>query len=403
MALWPSRGFWPVTGVSGSVSCSRTPSPSAKLSRERARAAMAYGHAYGPPKAMNAGEVFARALPLSPIRDANQKVLNKAWVADQSIDGHLRGLSSRARWTRLRAPSPEKPSNDRLPPVVSGAVVGICASPFLLNLLGFDFSSPRVGFDAVAAAGWSQSLLTDSMHRFLAGGFTHTILEWSAFCTAIFTVSLAFVHYSAKGDVAVPVVGLALLCAGAMDAFHTLAADHLIEAIADNRNLIPFTWAICRVSNALIMLVGVGILLLALASRANGRHASCAGDRFRLRRFGLRNHSRLRHQRAVAADHVSRLDPHAALGCRPAAAVRHRRGGGLPDLSSPPEERVFPRAGSQRPAADCYSSSHGLRVHRAVRQPLQHRSLLEDHCLSGSLYRFGAGLRPNPSRKSPRC
>ena len=140
--------------------------------------------------------------------------------------------------------------------------MGICVCPFLLNLLGVDFSSPKAAFDAVAAAGWSHSVLTDSMHRFLAGGFTHTILEWSAFCTAIFTVSLAFVHYSAKGDVATPVVGLALLCAGVMDAFHTLAADRLIEAIADNRNLIPFTWAICRVFNALIMLVGVGILLL---------------------------------------------------------------------------------------------------------------------------------------------
>ncbi len=100
------------------------------------------------------------------------------------------------------------------------------------------------------------------MHQFLAGGFAHTILEWSAFCTAIFTVSLAFVHYSAKGDVTTPIIGLALLCAGTMDAFHTLAADQLIEAVSDNRNLIPFTWAICRVFNALIMLVGVGILLL---------------------------------------------------------------------------------------------------------------------------------------------
>lgn len=44
-----------------------------------------------------------------------------------------------------------------------------------------------------------------------------------------------------------------------MDAFHTLAADRLIHAVADNRNLIPFTWAICRMFNALIMLVGVGI------------------------------------------------------------------------------------------------------------------------------------------------
>ena len=145
---------------------------------------------------------------------------------------------------------------------MTGAVVGICVCPFLLNLLGVDFSSPKAAFDAVAAGGWSHNVLTESMHQFLAGGFTHTILEWSAFCTAIFTVSLAFVHYSAKGDVTTPVIGLALLCAGTMDAFHTLAADRLIEAIADNRNLIPFTWAICRVFNALIMLVGVGILLV---------------------------------------------------------------------------------------------------------------------------------------------
>ena len=149
-----------------------------------------------------------------------------------------------------------------MPPVVTGAVVGICVCPFLLNLLGVDFSSPKAAFDAVAAGGWSHNVLTESMHQFLAGGFTHTILEWSAFCTAIFTVSLAFVHYSAKGDVTTPVIGLALLCAGTMDAFHTLAADRLIEASADNRNLIPFTWAICRVFNALIMLVGVGILLV---------------------------------------------------------------------------------------------------------------------------------------------
>jgi two-component system, NtrC family, sensor kinase len=56
---------------------------------------------------------------------------------------------------------------------------------------------------------------------------------------------------------------VALFCAGMMDAFHTLAADRLINAVADNTNLIPFTWAICRLFNALIVLVGVSLLLLA--------------------------------------------------------------------------------------------------------------------------------------------
>ena len=44
-----------------------------------------------------------------------------------------------------------------------------------------------------------------------------------------------------------------------MDAFHTFAADRLIHAVADNKNLIPFTWAICRTINATIMLVGVAM------------------------------------------------------------------------------------------------------------------------------------------------
>jgi len=47
-----------------------------------------------------------------------------------------------------------------------------------------------------------------------------------------------------------------------MDAFHTLAADQLIEAVADNREFIPFTWAICRSFNALILLAGASIILI---------------------------------------------------------------------------------------------------------------------------------------------
>ena len=46
-----------------------------------------------------------------------------------------------------------------------------------------------------------------------------------------------------------------------MDAFHTLAADRLIHSVADNQNLIPFTWAICRVFNSLIMIIGVVLVM----------------------------------------------------------------------------------------------------------------------------------------------
>ena len=52
-----------------------------------------------------------------------------------------------------------------------------------------------------------------------------------------------------------------------MDDPHILAADRLISAVADNNHFIPFTWAISRLFNALILLVGTAIFLLPMRSR----------------------------------------------------------------------------------------------------------------------------------------
>ncbi|MCH8252933.1 MAG: hypothetical protein IID36_10820, partial [Planctomycetes bacterium] len=129
------------------------------------------------------------------------------------------------------------------------------------QLGGVDFGVHRNTLDVSTADGLSALQQADMLHKTLSGSFVHTILEWSAFCTAIFTAILAFVHFRIKRDVATPIIGVALFCAGCMDAFHTLAADRLIHASADNTDLIPFTWAICRLLNALIMTVGVGMFL----------------------------------------------------------------------------------------------------------------------------------------------
>ena len=137
------------------------------------------------------------------------------------------------------------------------ALLVICILPYLLNVFGVDFDTSK----HMSASTENVSAI-DGMFYKLSGAFSHTLLEWSAFCTAIFTVILAFVHFGIKKDLTTPIIGMALFFAGCMDAFHTLAADRLIEAVADNRNLIPFTWAISRLFNALIMIVGVGILLL---------------------------------------------------------------------------------------------------------------------------------------------
>lgn len=156
---------------------------------------------------------------------------------------------------------------------VSGAfiavVVTICVLPFLLNqMFGFDFGT----HPEILGTGEYGSGGIDAAHHMLAGSFVHTILEWSAFCTAILTAALAFIHFRIRGDVTTPIIGMALFYAGCMDAFHTLAADRLIEAVADNTNLIPFTWAICRLFNALILIGGIGIFLVsgAQAGRRGG-------------------------------------------------------------------------------------------------------------------------------------
>ena len=138
----------------------------------------------------------------------------------------------------------------KLPKQVVWAVIAICVLPFLLNLAGVDFAS--VGPGSV------QLDPEDAKFYAMRGSFTHTLLEWSAFSVALFTVLLAFVHFGLTRDVTTPVIGVALFCAGCMDAFHTLAADRLIEAVADNRDLIPFTWALARMFSVAIMIVGVG-------------------------------------------------------------------------------------------------------------------------------------------------
>jgi len=81
---------------------------------------------------------------------------------------------------------------------------------------------------------------------------------------------LSFAHFKIKADVVTPILGVTLFCAGMMDAFHTLAADRLIEAVADNSNLIPFTWAICRLANALLTMIGISIVMLGKSKKNSG-------------------------------------------------------------------------------------------------------------------------------------
>jgi signal transduction histidine kinase len=101
-----------------------------------------------------------------------------------------------------------------------------------------------------------------ALHQVLKGSFTHTLLEWSAFCTAIFSVFLAFIHFNVTRNLTTLVIGTALFCAGTTDALYTLVADHLLADVADSQNFMSFSWAVSRLFHALIMISGAGLGLV---------------------------------------------------------------------------------------------------------------------------------------------
>ena len=139
------------------------------------------------------------------------------------------------------------------------AVIAVCLLPLLLNLLGVDFSSYSAPIPPSSIT--NGSIDTDAVFASLSGALHHALLEWSAVGVAIIACIISFIHFLRHNNIAVPIIGLALLCAGSIDTFHTLAATRIISATASNADFIPFTWVLSRIFNASIMLVGIGINL----------------------------------------------------------------------------------------------------------------------------------------------
>ncbi|MEY8205648.1 MAG: hypothetical protein RPR40_11330, partial [Bermanella sp.] len=142
---------------------------------------------------------------------------------------------------------------------VAWAMLIVCAIPFALNLLGLEFGSQKIPLDAQKVA--DGSVKADDLFYAVAGALHHALLEWTAVSISVIAALASFLHYSVRRDVTVPIIGIALLCAGLVDAFHTLAAMRIIQANAPNTDFIPFTWALSRIFNASIMIVGASISL----------------------------------------------------------------------------------------------------------------------------------------------
>jgi len=134
----------------------------------------------------------------------------------------------------------------------------LCALPAVLGLFGLHI--PVRGLSAtVPLEQASQTPVLELAFQWLRGSFVHTLLEWSAVCIAGCVGLLALAQYRLRRDASLAILGLALACAGAMDAFHVLVADHLVANAAEDAKLLPYTWAVSRLFYGTILLLGVGL------------------------------------------------------------------------------------------------------------------------------------------------
>lgn len=154
-----------------------------------------------------------------------------------------------------------EPPAAKLPKQLVLTVLGLTALPFVLNLCGLNFGTPIVDLQPDQFNASSPAALETAFYVSNRGAFVHTILEWTAFCIALMTVVMSFIHYNIKHDVTTPIIGTALFFSGTIDAFNTLAADHILLNVTNYNQFIPFTWAISRTFNVCIMIAGTGLLL----------------------------------------------------------------------------------------------------------------------------------------------
>ena len=140
-------------------------------------------------------------------------------------------------------------SSNRLKIQVTVALIALCLLPTLLNFLGIDFSSESKHL--------TSNLTLSDTYLVLRGAIYHALLEWSAVTIAGLVAVASLIHYIRNNDITVPIIGLALLSAGIVDAYHTLAAMRVIGVVKEAENFIPFTWALSRIFNASIFLLAV--------------------------------------------------------------------------------------------------------------------------------------------------
>ncbi|WP_444994665.1 ATP-binding protein [Aliikangiella sp. IMCC44359] len=107
----------------------------------------------------------------------------------------------------------------------------------------------------------SPTTLQEKILHSLQGEVHHALMEWSAITIALLCLFMAFSRFKINQDIVAPLIGLALAFSGVLDALHVLSATRIIESAAGNQEIMPFTWAVARIFNALVLLLG-GVYIL---------------------------------------------------------------------------------------------------------------------------------------------
>ncbi len=138
----------------------------------------------------------------------------------------------------------------------------ICSIPFILYLLGLDFTYSNKFINLSDVKTINELASNEILTPLLKGKFIHTFIVSFSITIAFVTTILSFVDYFIKKNASTPIVGIALFCAGMLDLVHIISADQIINYQLSDINISSFTWLFSRVFHALILMFGVSIFLL---------------------------------------------------------------------------------------------------------------------------------------------
>ncbi len=132
-------------------------------------------------------------------------------------------------------------------------LLGICAVPLALALGGIDLGVQG----RLEAPG---DLTTTALGQPLR--HARVLAEWTAACIGLVAGGLALFQYRISREPSLPVLGIVLVSASAMDGMRALAYVGLIATSAPPAQIWPFAWTLSRTLTATILLFGVALVCL---------------------------------------------------------------------------------------------------------------------------------------------